>query len=39
VITTYNKPFTAKDHEAITANIPVLRGQGRVVYAYPDDRI
>jgi branched-chain amino acid transport system substrate-binding protein len=40
VITTYNKPFTAKDHEAITANIPVfgeVRGQ-RVVYAYSDDQ-
>ncbi len=40
VVTTYNKPFTAKDHEAITANIPVLgevRG-GRVEYAYPDDQ-
>jgi branched-chain amino acid transport system substrate-binding protein len=40
VVTTYNKPFTAKDHEAITANIPVfgeVKGQ-RVVYAYPDDQ-
>jgi branched-chain amino acid transport system substrate-binding protein len=40
VITTYSKPFTAKDHEAITANIPVfgeVKGQ-RVVYAYPDDQ-
>ncbi|MBC7548392.1 MAG: ABC transporter substrate-binding protein [Polaromonas sp.] len=40
VITTYNKPFTAKDHEAITANIPVfgeVKGQ-RVVYAYTDDQ-
>lgn len=40
VITTYNKPFRAKDHEAITANIPVfgeVKGQ-RVVYAYPDDQ-
>ena len=39
VVTTYTKPFTAKDHEAITANIPVfgeVKGQ-RVVYAYPDD--
>ena len=39
VVTTYNKPFTAKDHEAITANIPVfgeVKGQ-RVVYAYADD--
>ncbi|MBU6259908.1 MAG: ABC transporter substrate-binding protein [Burkholderiales bacterium] len=40
VVTTYNHPFTAKDHEAITANIPVLgevKGQ-RVVYAYPEDQ-
>ncbi len=40
VVTTYNKPFTAKDHEAITANIPVfgeVKGQ-RVVYAYADDQ-
>ena len=39
VVTTYTKPFTAKDHEAITANIPVfgeVKGQ-RVVYAYPED--
>ena len=39
VVTTYNRPFTAKDHEAITANIPVfgeVRGQ-RVVYAYEAD--
>ena len=40
VVTTYNRPFTAKDHEAITANIPVfgeVKGS-RVVYAYPDDQ-
>ena len=40
VVTTYNKPFTKTDHEAITANIPVfgeVRGQ-RVVYAYPEDQ-
>ncbi len=39
VVTTYSHPFTAKDHEAISANIPVLgevKGQ-RVVYAYPED--
>ncbi len=39
VVTTYNKPFTKTDHEAITANIPVfgeVKG-GRVVYAYADD--
>jgi branched-chain amino acid transport system substrate-binding protein len=40
VVTSYNKPFSAKDHDAITANIPVfgeVKGQ-RVVYAYPDDQ-
>jgi branched-chain amino acid transport system substrate-binding protein len=40
VVTTYNKPFSAKDHEAITANIPVfgeVKGQ-RVVYAYSEDQ-
>ena len=39
VVTTYNKPFTKTDHEAITANIPVfgeVKGQ-RVVYAYEAD--
>ena len=39
VVTTYSKPFTKTDHEAITANIPVfgeVKGN-RVVYAYPDD--
>ena len=39
VVTTYIKPFTAKDHEAITANIPIfgeVKGQ-RVVYAYEAD--
>ena len=40
VITTYHKPFSKADHEAITANIPVIgmvKG-GRVVYAYDEDR-
>ena len=40
VVTTYNKPFTKTDHDAITANIPVfgeVKG-GKVVYAYPDDQ-
>ena len=40
VVTTYNKPFTAMDHEAITVNIPVfgeVKGQ-RVVYAYEADQ-
>jgi branched-chain amino acid transport system substrate-binding protein len=39
VVTTYSKPFSKTDHEAITANIPVfgeVKG-ARVVYAYPDD--
>jgi branched-chain amino acid transport system substrate-binding protein len=39
VVTTYDKPFSATDHEAITANIPVLgtvKG-GRVVPANPAD--
>jgi branched-chain amino acid transport system substrate-binding protein len=39
VVTTYNKPFSHGDHEAITANIPVfgeVKGQ-RVVYAYDTD--
>ena len=40
VVTTYNKPFTAKDHEAITANIPVFGEvkNGRVEYAYDEDQ-
>jgi branched-chain amino acid transport system substrate-binding protein len=40
VVTTYNKPFTKTDHEAITANIPVfgeVKG-GKVVYAYAEDQ-
>jgi len=39
VVTTYNKPFTKTDHDAITANIPVF-GEvkaGRVVFANADD--
>ena len=39
VVTTYNRPFTKTDHEAITANIPVfgeVKG-ARVVYANADD--
>ena len=39
VVTTYNHPFTRTDHDAITANIPVMgevKGQ-RVVYAYEAD--
>jgi branched-chain amino acid transport system substrate-binding protein len=40
VVTTYKAPFTAKDHEAITVNIPVfgeVKG-GKVDYAYPEDQ-
>ncbi len=40
VVTTYTKPFTKTDHEAITANIPVfgeVKGQ-KVVFAYPEDQ-
>ncbi|HEY4065492.1 MAG TPA: ABC transporter substrate-binding protein [Burkholderiaceae bacterium] len=40
VVTTYNKPFSKTDHEAITANMPVfgeVKG-GKVVYAYPEDQ-
>ena len=40
VVTTYNKPFSKTDHDAITANIPVF-GEvkaGKVIYAYPDDQ-
>ena len=39
VVTTYTKPFTKTDHDAITANIPVfgeVKG-ARVVYAYQED--
>ena len=39
VVTTYDKPFSKDDHEAITANIPVF-GEvkaGKVVYAYETD--
>lgn len=40
VITTYTKPFSKTDHDAITANIPVfgeVKG-GRVVFANADDQ-
>jgi branched-chain amino acid transport system substrate-binding protein len=39
VVTTYDKPFSKTDHEAIDANVPVFGEvkQSRVVYAYPDD--
>jgi len=40
VVTTYTRPFTKGDHDAITANIPVFGEvkSGRVVYAYADDQ-
>ncbi len=39
VVTTYDHPFTATDHEAISYNIPVfgLVKGGRVVPAHPED--
>ena len=39
VVTTYDKPFSATDHEAISYNIPVfgLVKGGRVVPAHPED--
>jgi branched-chain amino acid transport system substrate-binding protein len=39
VVTTYDHPFSEGDHEAITANIPVLGvvRNGRVVPAHPED--
>jgi branched-chain amino acid transport system substrate-binding protein len=40
VVTTYDKPFSKADHDAITANIPVfgeVKGE-RVIYAYTDDQ-
>jgi branched-chain amino acid transport system substrate-binding protein len=39
IVTTYDHPYTAEDHEAISANIPVLGvvKSGRVVPAYLED--
>jgi len=39
VVTTYNKPFTKDDHEAITQNMVVIGKvqDGRVYYAYDED--
>ena len=39
VVTTYNKPFSKTDHEAITLNMPVIGKvkDGRVYYAYDED--
>ena len=40
VVTTYTKPFSQGDHEAITSNIPVFGEvkDGRVVFANADDQ-
>jgi branched-chain amino acid transport system substrate-binding protein len=40
VVTTYNKPFTKEDHEAITQNMAVIGKvqDGRVYYAYDEDK-
>jgi branched-chain amino acid transport system substrate-binding protein len=39
VVTTYNRPFTKDDHEAITINMAVIGKvqEGKVVYAYEED--
>ena len=39
VVTTYDHPYSATDHEAISSNIPVfgLVKGGRVVPAHPED--
>ena len=40
VVTTYDKPFTKTDHEAITANMVVIGKavDGQIVYAYDEDK-
>ncbi len=40
VVTTYNRPYTHDDHEAITMNMVVMGEvkDGRVVYAYDADK-
>lgn len=40
VVTTYNKPFSKADHEAITQNMAVIGKvqDGRVLYAYDEDK-
>jgi branched-chain amino acid transport system substrate-binding protein len=40
VVTTYNKPFTKDDHEAITANMVVIGAakDGIINYAYEEDK-
>lgn len=39
VITNYNKPFSATDHDAITQNMLLMAkiSSGKVDYAYADD--
>ena len=39
IVTVYDKPFSKTDHEAITANIPVMGSvkDAKVTYANPDD--
>ena len=40
VVTTYNRPFTKDDHEAITINMAVIGKvqDGKVLYAYEEDK-
>ena len=40
LITTYRKPFSSTDHEAIELDVPVIGEvrQQHVMYAYPEDR-
>lgn len=40
VVTTYNKPFSKADHEAITINMAVIGKvqDGKVIYAYDEDK-
>ncbi|MCQ8896957.1 ABC transporter substrate-binding protein [Limnobacter humi] len=40
VVTTYKKPYTKDNHEAITNEIPVmgLVKDGKVIYAHPEDK-
>ncbi|MDC7717261.1 ABC transporter substrate-binding protein [Vogesella sp. DC21W] len=41
LITTYRKPFSATDHEAIELEVPIIGEvrQQQVMYAYPQDRL
>ena len=41
VITTYNKPFTKSDHDALTSNMLVLGvvRNGQINYAYKEDEL